>query len=202
MTDTLLSDHYHRAVAEASRHHQRSKTYSGMFLRPHAPFIGELIRRLGVASILDYGCGKGLQYQWVSHGADTGIPAGQTLEEFWGVKVHKYDPCYEPFATPPAADQRFDLVLCTHVMGSVPIADLKVFRWSVYRWATKAVYIAEKLGPVGKQVFSDPERFPRDWTREEWVEALHQPNRPSLEIWLCTRHATPATVPVLVRERI
>lgn len=186
--DPLLSSDYHVAVAQASAHHKASKTYSGMFLRPHAPFIKELIARLKVRSILDYGCGKGKQYEWVSHGGDTGIPEGQTLEQFWELPVYKFDPCYERYSRPPSGKGQFDLVICTHVMGSVPTHDLNLFKWQVYRHALKAVYVAEKLGPVGKNVFSEQEKFPRGWSREDWAAALHQGRRPDLEVWLCTRH--------------
>lgn len=176
---------YDQCLAEARDHHLSSKTYSGKFLRPHAPNIKAIIDRLGVRSILDYGCGKGQQYRWRSEGPGQAIPMGMTIEEFWGVPVTKYDPAFKPYAAEP--EGRFDLVICTHVAGSIPRQDLPWFRATIERYATKAVYYAEKLGPVGKQVFSRPDLLPRDWTREEWAEALRARHRPGLEVWLATR---------------
>lgn len=196
----MLSPAYHQAVAEASDHHASSKTYSGLFLRPHAAAVKELINRLGVTSILDYGCGKGRQYEWVSHDSETGVPVGQTLEEFFGIRVAKFDPCWGPFARPPDPGSRFDLVLCTHVLGSVPLADLQIVKWMVYRYAHKAVYIAEKLGPVGKAVFSAAAAMPRGWDHEQWADALRPTGRPSLEVWLTTRDAD--RDPLLKRTRV
>lgn len=189
------------AIAEAASHHLNSKTYSGMFLRPHAWYIAELIKRLRIKSILDYGCGKGRQYEWVSHDDATGVPKGMTIEQFWATPVYKFDPCYEPFAKPPAGDGRFDLVICTHVLGSIPTDHLPTFKWEVYRHADKAVYIAEKLGPVGKKVFSNTDAFPRGWSRGDWERALAPTGRSGLEVILCTRELT-AEGPELVRSRV
>jgi hypothetical protein len=181
----MPTESYYRAITEAEQHHLGNKTYSGKFLRPHAPAIKEIIQRLGCESILDYGCGKGKQYEWRANEDGQAIPKGQTLEEYWGVPVRKYDPAYPPLAQVPVG--RFDLVICTHVVGSVPRADLRWFREGLERYALKAIYYAEKLGPVGKQVFSEPHLMPRDWTREEWAQALRPTARTSLEVWLATR---------------
>lgn len=181
---------YLQCLGEARRHHLSSKTYSGKFLRPHAPFIKEIIDRLGCRSILDYGCGKGSQYQWVSHGEDASIPKGETLESFWGVPVTKFDPAWPPFAVEPAPGQTFDLVICTHALGSIPKSDLLWAIRELYDRANKAVYIAEKLGPVRKQVFSDPDRMPRGWSHFTWgtlLAAARQPQHAALEIRLATR---------------
>jgi hypothetical protein len=181
------SQAYDRALDEARKHHASSKTYSGKFLRPHAPAIKAIIDRLHVGSILDYGCGKGAQYLWRSHGDNASIPEGMTLEEFWGVQVRKFDPAWPPFAEPPAPAERFDLVLCTHTLGSIPLLDL--LGWVIpglYRCATKAVYVAEKLGPIGKQVFSEPDAMPRDFTRAHWCSLLAGLDHTGLEVWLST----------------
>lgn len=183
----MYSDDYRRAVEEATRHHATSKTYSGMFLRPHAAYIRDMIKRLGVRSVIDWGCGKGLQYQWRSHDDSTGVPKGMTIEQFWELPVFKYDPCVPEFCELPFGSGKFDLVICTHVLGSIPIQDMQVAKWELYKRAEKAVYIAEKLGPVGKQVFSEPTKFPRGWSRGDWLRVLSPTGRPGLEVILCTR---------------
>lgn len=191
-----LSPEYHKALDEARAHHASSKTYSGKFLRPHAPFILELIQRFRAGSVLDYGCGKGAQYTWVSHGGDASIPEGLTIEQYWGVPVTKYDPAYPPFATEPVG--KFDLVICTHVLGSIPIADLHVIVPRIFRYARDGVYFAEKIGEVRKQVFSEPGKFPRGWDHETWARYLtsHARNFPEVEAHLATREATPEGVKV------
>lgn len=193
----MVSDAYHVALAEAREHHESSKTYSGKFLRPHAPFIKKIIDEEFILSILDYGCGKGKQYEWVSHGDDASIPKGYTIEQYWRQAVKKFDPAWPPFATPPAG--KFDLVICTHVIGSIPTVDLPAFVSRLFALANKHLYVAEKLGPVRKQVFSDPAGMPRGFSFEDWATLLGATR--TLDGWpgritLATRERTDAGVHV------
>ncbi len=171
----MPSKEYRRALKQATAHHARSKTYSGLFLRPHKPFLSELIERLGIASALDYGSGKGLQYEWIDP------EDGKTLEQAWGFEVAKFDPAWPPYAVEPAGP--FDLVICTHVLGSIPLKD---FEWVIphlFNTATKAVFIAEKFGTLKKQVFGDRTGMPIFDNSNEWLDAIgaHRPDRPDVE---------------------
>lgn len=158
----MPSADYGRAVAEATAHHALHKTYSGKFLRPHKPVLTEIIDRLGVKSALDYGCGKGAQYTWVD-------PLdGKTLEQAWGFPVTKYDPAWPPFAADPVGT--FDLVICTHVLGSIPIKDLDWAFSRMYGLSNKAVYLAEKIGPIGKTALTVGGR-PVNWSPKQWLRA-------------------------------
>lgn len=142
------SAEYLAAIEEGKRHHASSKTYSGSLLRPHKPFLTEMVGRLSVESILDVGAGKGKQYRWVD-------PVdGKTLEQAWGVPVRKYDPCWPPYSEEP--EGQFDLVLCTHTVSLIPEADLSWFMARLFRFATKGVFIAEKIGERKKAEVSDP----------------------------------------------
>jgi hypothetical protein len=157
---------YLRCLEEAKRHHASSKTYSGLFLRPHAPFIKELIREFDIKSILDYGAGKGEQYKWV-------MPLhGTTLEEYWGREVTKYDPAWPPFATAPSG--KFDLVLCTHTLATIPVADMDWVMDRLYGYAGKVIYVAEKIGMPKKSVFSEPGLMPHGWSPEQWSRAIER----------------------------
>lgn len=166
-----VSQHYLLALAQARAHHLTSKTYSGKFLRPHAVPIKALIDKHNIDRVLDYGCGKGEQYRWRSHDDETGVPKGQGLEQFWGVPVVKFDPAYPPLAQPEPetiGDGKYGMTLVTHVLGSIPTNDL--LGWVFPRLAlltTKVIYIAEKIGPVGKRVFSGAESMPR-WDAFSW----------------------------------
>jgi len=190
---------YWHALEEARAHHARSKTYSGRLLRPHAAAIAEILRRRLCLSVLDYGCGKGGQYTWVSHDSKCGVPEGYTLEQFWGVMVRKFDPAWPPFEAFPEAPA--DLVICSHVLGSVPVVDLPAVIREVCRLANKAVYIAEKIGPVEKAVFSSAAAMPRGWGRAEWEAAIKGAAVGEAEVWLATRERTAEGVQV-TRGRI
>jgi hypothetical protein len=176
-----LSEHYFRCLEESKRHHRTNRSFGGELVFPHAVAIRDLIRRLGCASVLDYGCGKGRQYEIVDE--TIGVP----LEEFWGVPVMKYDPAWPAFETKPVG--KFDLVLCTHVLGSIPVADLPVITKRLFGYADKAIYVAEIIGPVRKKVFSRPDLMPIGWSREQWMAALAR--KSPIEVTLAFRSNTP-----------
>jgi hypothetical protein len=175
------SDEYRAAVAEGARHHASSKTYSGSFLRPHKPFLTEIIQRLGCTSALDYGCGKGVQYEWID--PDDGL----TLEQAWGFEVRKYDPCYPPFAAEPVG--RFDLVICTHTLNLIPLADLDRVIRRLFDLSGKAVYIAEKIGARKKRDVSNPDNRAIGFSALGWASRLAPiaAEYPHIETTLSTR---------------
>lgn len=194
----IYSANYDRAVAEATAHHLSSKTYSGMFLRPHAAPIKKLIDELKVTSILDWGCGKGKQYQWVSHDDSTGVPKGQTLEQFWGIEVYRYDPAWPPFAELPLG--KFDMVICTHVLGCIPMTDIQDFKRDMYWHALKVVYLAEKLAPPHKRVYTDAHKMARFYTHDQYADLMKPHGRPALDVWLTTRE--PGDPPIVKVSRL
>lgn len=168
----------YRAALEASKKVHKTKAFTGKFLRPHAAFIGEIIKRLGCATVLDYGCGKGQQYEWV-------IPStGQTIEQMWGVSVTKFDPAYPPFAERPKG--KFDLVICTQVLGTIPIPDMPWVVKDMMGFATKAVYVSERLGEARKEI-ADQSLRPFAWTVMDWMRALSIPQAVNLEVTFASR---------------
>ena len=167
---------YHAAL-EASKQVHKGKQFTGKFLRPHAPFIKEIIDRLGCKTVLDYGCGKGQQYEWV-------IPStGQTIEQFWGVTVTKYDPAYPPFAKEP--EGKFDLVICTQVLGAIPVSDIPWVVDRLYALADKAIYVSERLGDARK-VLGDNALRPTEWSVTDWQFELGRIDQ-DIELTLATR---------------
>lgn len=153
------------ALAEGAQHHRSSKTYSGSLMRPHVPYLSALIRRLGIRSALDVGCGKGQQYRWQDP-----FHSYQTVEERWGFEVRKYDPCFAPYAGEPTGT--FDLVICTHTVALVPVHDLPWFLERLYGWAGRAVFIAEKIGDRKKGEVADPEGRAIGWTVQQWLDRI------------------------------
>ena len=183
----MFTEKYWAAIELAKAHHVSSKTYSGKLMRPHAPFIKDLIDKHGCKTLLDYGCGKGSQYTWVSHGGEASIPGGMTIVDYWNVDITLFDPAYEPFAEIPKG--KFDIVIVTHALGSIPITDLKAAIVQIYGYANKAVYIAEKIGEVNKSVFNNLNGMPR-FDRAQWEKVLREVPHEGLEVVLSTRLKT------------
>jgi hypothetical protein len=175
---------YSRSLAESAVQHTSSKTFSGSFLRPHKPWLMELAARLQIASVLDYGAGKGVQWAWRD-------PAdGKTMAEAGHFEVACYDPAYPPFATEPAG--KFDLVICSHTLAWIPVADHDWVLERIFGFATKAVFIAERIGERKKvHVLGEPGAHPSGrWTSLDWIEAI-EPARlrhPRIETHLAVRY--------------
>ena len=176
---------YTRALDLAKEQHRESKTYSGKFLRPHRKRIKAIINRLECTSILDYGAGRGKQYEWR-------MPSGQTLEEFWGITVTKYDPAYPPYAKEPTGT--FDLVIVTHVLGIIPIPDLDWVIDRIYGLANKAVYIVNTTGstPKRKKASWRVKNIPTAWGADEWMDILRRHKTNDIEVHFTARPKNPA----------
>lgn len=182
----MPSPEYFAALDLCREQHRGSKANSGRLLRPHREWIKNIIDELGCASILDYGCGRGEQYQWV----DEKPPfAGLRLEQIWGLRVTKYDPACPPFDVEPKGF--FDLVICTHVLPLIPVQDQEWMADRLYSFARKALYIALDIGgsPKVKKRQWRPSGLPEEWQVSDWLD-LYQARRPQgIEVHLYLRRA-------------
>lgn len=167
---TEPSDIYKHAVVLTRGHHRsQHKTFSGQFTWKYRHRIKAIIDKYDVKSILDYGCGKGKQYQNVDE------DSGQNLEQYWGVSTVKYDPGVGEYEREPVG--KFDLVICVQVLGSIPTQDLSWVIDKLYGHANKAVFVAERLKMPRKQIYASIEEYmPYGMTKEEWIEQLRRPS--------------------------
>lgn len=118
--------------------------FPGRSLLPHVALIGKLVKALGAKTLLDYGAGKGLQYQPLPPDSPVrDIPA------FWGVEVSCYDAGHEPFSTPPTG-RHFDAVISTDMLEHCPEEDLPWIVEEMFAAARKLVYLNVACYPAGK----------------------------------------------------
>jgi hypothetical protein len=114
------------------------KTFPGESLPLHAARIKRLIDATGAASILDYGSGKGRQYELRDFALPDGTRA-QPIVDYWDVDfVHCYDPCYGPFSALPQA--RFDGVVSTDVLEHCPEQGLAWIVDEMFAFADRFVF--------------------------------------------------------------
>jgi hypothetical protein len=170
------SEKYRKAISLGSGHHARqSKTWSGRFTWKMRHRIKELIDQFEVKSILDYGCGKGRQYEDIDE-------KGQNLEQYWGIMTTKYDPCVTWFSQEPHG--KFDMVICVQVLGSIPRDDLPWVIDRLYRFASKVIFVSERLIIPRKQIYAEMvEDMPYGMTRDEWMGVLKPPRLYGHENW-------------------
>lgn len=176
---TVASPEYHEALRSVIEHHRGEGKFTGKFLRPHKPWLVDLVRERGITSALDYGCGKGEQYRW--RDPDDGL----TIEEALGFTVAKYDPGVPEYADGP--DGVFDLVVCTHVLGSVPVMDLPWFLGRLFSHCRDTLYVAERLGRVKKGVIRNKGAHPFGWTADQWADAIAAVRPATTRVVLMTR---------------
>lgn len=126
-----------------TKKHEAEETFCGGYtIREHVPNIIQLIGHSNINpnSILDYGCGKGLQY------------SKYYIHHYWGAdrKPTMYDFGVAEFATKPSG--RFDLVLCTDVMEHVPEECVDEILSEVFSYARIAVYLSISTKPATKHL--------------------------------------------------
>lgn len=129
------------------------KTFPGYSLPTHAGTIKQYIDKHGVKTLLDYGCGKGLQYEPFPVSLKSGEKFN-SIPEYWGVEIARYDPAYTPLSTLPVGT--FDMVITTDVLEHCPEGDLEWIVDEMFGYAnrclfgTVAVYPAIKNLPNGE----------------------------------------------------
>ena len=124
--------------------------FSGESLFPHVYRIKKLIEATGSANLLDYGCGKGFQYNPLSAPAH-GLQAGDTLMDLWDIdNVHLYDPCHPSFDSLPG--ERFDGVISTDVLEHCPEDDLPWILDEIFGFAKKFVFANVACFPARRRL--------------------------------------------------
>ncbi|HYE36628.1 class I SAM-dependent methyltransferase [Methylocaldum sp.] len=163
-------------------------TFPGLSLPPQAQRIKRLIKLTESANLLDYGSGKGKQYDPMPFKAgDQDIY--DSILDYWDIdSVHCYDPCYTPFSRLP--ENKFDGVISTDVLEHCPEEDLpwiieEMFSFSrKFLFANVACYPAKKRLPNGQNAHITIKS--ESW----WQDIFHKisTNFPGIvwEVWIQT----------------
>jgi hypothetical protein len=139
---------------EAARGKSSQKTYAGTNARKQAHFVKAMFERYGGRTLLDYGSGKGRQYEPAEIEGTDGV-VHPDLKSYWGIdSVTCFDPGHESISTPPK--ERFDGVISTDVLEHCPEDDLgwileEIFSFArTFVFANIACYPANKTLPNGE----------------------------------------------------
>lgn len=137
-TEDNPSPYYHGSVAVGRSYQENSKTWRGKDCCKWARFIRLHIEAHGCKTLLDYGCGKGHQYDTELF-FDIQTKTRYRLQDWWGVEVTQYDPCVAGKDVLP--EGQWDCVISTQVLGAIPDADVPWVVDLMSRRARKFVYI-------------------------------------------------------------
>ena len=168
-------------------------TFSGKSLMPQVHRIRKLIDRAGARNVLDYGSGKGRQYDAMRFEGPDGTTYDGVID-YWGVDyVHCYDPGYERYSKLP--EGHFDAVVSTDVLEHCPEEDVPWVLQEMFNYAERCVYANIACYPARKHLPNGENAHctikPIDWWHERILAAAAQ--RPGLvwEVWLQSLSQTP-----------
>lgn len=126
------------------------KTFDGYSLPPQAPRIKRLIDRTGARRLLDYGSGKGLQYDLPVFAVE-GEGQWDGVIDYWGIdEVVCFDPAYPPYSRLP--EGRFDGVIATDVLEHCPEEDVDWILGEIFAYATRFIYATIACYPAKKHL--------------------------------------------------
>ena len=161
-----MSPYYLESVQQGTEFQKNNKSWAGYDVVKYQTKIKDLVDRYRATTILDYGCGKGLQYKEPLPYASK--DNWQTFDEYLGVTVYKYDPCVPEHSTLPPVGTKFDGVICTQVLNSIPDDDMPWVRDLLEGYATKFCFVGVNFQreAKGKKTMYNPEYFRQPRTRE------------------------------------
>jgi hypothetical protein len=145
--------------------HEHPRRYRGSMPKLFITEIGELVHTHKCSSLLDYGSGKGRQYD------------EQLAHEKWGgPRPICYDPGWPPLATKPTGT--FDGVICTDVMEHIPTEDVPMVLEEIIRYANKFVFFCIFTDPATKNLPDGRNchltQKPGFWWNEQIVRAINK----------------------------
>lgn len=139
--------------------HKDENLYAGSATTLHKESIKQCLEITQSKSILDYGCGKGIQY----------FKENIHNEYFFGIMPSLYDPAVKEFSTLP--NEEFDAVICTDVLEHIEKEDIDKVLAEIYSKANKFVYLgicnspADSFLPDGRNSHVTLESF--DWWHDK-----------------------------------
>lgn len=146
----MPSKDYGRALRQMRVFHATSKAFSGNGVLKHRDAVAAFAEEIGATSVLDYGCGKGNQYDHERTGGYDFVRhmAGNTRS----ITVRKYDPGVPGVDVAPDENEEFDLVLCVDVLECVPEEDMHWMIGQLSQHARKGLFVAVAAHPSKKKL--------------------------------------------------
>ena len=184
----MPSTYYLESVELGKKFQKENNSWGGDDSKNYHNQIRYLMDKYNAKTVLDYGCGKGRQYEeFVSYG----LPEYQVSEPMTfdtrinAESVYKFDPCVEKFDIEPLG-QQFDAVICTQVLGGIPDADMSWLRDKLMNYATKFVFIglhSVNILPKSKKRMYDARYVNYNRTVEWYQNQFKDWSGPSLYWW-------------------
>lgn len=166
-----------QVVAQYKLMHESPKYFRGLTMLKHFRNIGRLILKTDSATVLDYGCGKGQQYE-----------SPYEMHKAWDVAVTCYDPGVPVFAQMPKGT--YDGVVCCDVMEHLPEKVVQEVLQRILSFANKFVFLSISTQPATKVLPNGHNChltvMPERWWEDQIAQARVAVNKPNLLVELVT----------------
>ena len=159
----MPSSYYDQSVELGKQFQLNNSSWGGDDCKNYHHQIRVLMDKYNAKTVLDYGCGKGRQYiNLLPYGLlNDQVTEPMTFQTRINAEsVYKFDPCVKDFEIEPLG-QKFDAVICTQVLGSIPDVDMPWLRDKLMNYATKFVFIG--LHKPDKPVKSKKRMYDPNW---------------------------------------
>jgi hypothetical protein len=140
--------------------HKQETFYEESATTLHKESIGQYINVSGSKTILDYGCGKAVQY----------FKENIHNEYFYGIMPSLYDPAIEEYSNLP--NGKFDMVICTDVLEHIEEADVPYVIKEIYSKAEKFVYLGICNSPADAVLLDGRNAHVTQKPLSWWVEQI------------------------------
>jgi hypothetical protein len=148
--------------------HENGDYFTGSATLQYKYDIDELIKKTDSLTVLDYGCGKAVQYKKFA------------FDLYWGVEIDCYDPAVDEFSALP--DRKYDGVLCIYVMEHVPESEVDQVFSDIFARAEKFAFIAIADHPSGKKFDSGEHIHVTMRNYDWWKTAVDRHNTKNIEV--------------------
>jgi predicted TPR repeat methyltransferase len=128
-----------------------------------AEAIGKYLKQYECKTLLDYGCGGGLQY------------SEHNLDKVWGIEeLYCYDPGVQMFIEPPT--KGYDAVINTDVLEHIPEEHVYDIIQDIYQYAEKFVYFSIATLPAKAILPNGQNAHCTLKTHKQWCEIISRYN--------------------------
>lgn len=184
----MPSEYYQQSVEIGKKFQKENSSWGGDDCKNYHNQIRVLMDKYNAKTVIDYGCGKGRQYQnLVPYGMPNNIiTEPMTFQTRINAdSVYKFDPCVEGFDVEPIG-QKFDAVICTQALNSIPDVDMPWIAEKFSNYATKFIFIGlhNQSKPVkSKKLMYDPQWISYPRTIEWYVDHFKNIKGPDVYWW-------------------
>ncbi len=171
-----FTDEYHFLINEYKQMHEHGindlspqQTFQGFSLTKNVPKIRQIIKKLNISSLIDFGCGKAYLYKkdFPLYLNLDGKKEQITIQEFWGINdIVLYDPGVNKYSVYPKIKK--DLVICADVLEHIPPNDTDNFLNDIYLLANKAVFFSVSTRYSKKKLKSGKSVHINIRSRDQW----------------------------------